>query len=85
MDTETPGRIDIIVFPSGGKEVIGRQAAYPPVEESVYMPKVQAFVDEHRGLEKPEKFTGRYTVKNDVCSFQWFDWAGNIKESTEQE
>ncbi len=74
MDTETPGRIDIIIFPSGGKEVIGRQAAYPPVEECVYMPEVQSFVNEHQGLEKPKRYTGRYSVKNDVCSFQWTDY-----------
>ena len=29
QDTETSGRIDIIIFPAGGKEVIGRIASYP--------------------------------------------------------
>lgn len=82
MDTETPGRIDIIIFPSGGKEVTGRQASYPPTEESVYMPEVQSFVEAHQGLKAPAKFTGRYTVKNDICNFQWSEWT-EIKENTE--
>lgn len=83
MDTETPGRIDIIIFPSGGKEVIGRQAAYPPVPEDVYMPVVKTFIDSHQGLKKPTRYTGRYEVKNDVCTMQWSDWAGLITSGSE--
>lgn len=83
QDTESSGRIDIMIFPNGGKEVIGRVASYPKVPESTYWPEVLAFVAEHQGLEKPVKYTGRYSVTGGVFSMQWFDWAGEIERPEE--
>ena len=84
-DTIAPGRIDIVIFPSGGKEVIGRQSSYPSTPESAYLGEVQKFASSKHGLEKPEKFTGYYTVKDDVVSMTWTPYAGEIpqEETTE--
>lgn len=72
MTTEMPGRIDIIIFPSGGKEVIGRSPSYPPAKEALYISLVNEFVVSKTGtVEKPEKYSGYYTIKDDVASIQW--------------
>lgn len=72
MTTEMPGRIDIIIFPNGGKEVIGRSPSYPPAKESFYISLVNEFVASKVGtVEKPEKYSGYYTIKDDVASMQW--------------
>ena len=84
QDTETPGRINIIIFPNGGKEVIGRIASYPPTPESAYLDKVRSFVGQHQGLSKPTKYTGRYNVKDGVLSMLWTDWAGEIPRPAEE-
>lgn len=84
-DTESAGRIDIIIFPNGGKEVIGRQAAYPSVPESAYLPEIQRFVAAHQGLSEPTKYTGRYSVKDGELSMVWMDWAGEIVREEEQD
>lgn len=83
-DTLAPGRIDIIVFPSGGKEVLGRQPSYPELPEAAYWPEVQAFVAAKQGLEKPEKATGYYTCKGGAVSVQWVPYAGPIEEAQEE-
>ena len=85
QDTTSDGRIDIVIFPSGGREVIGRVAAYPPVPETAYMPLVAAFVAEHQGLKKPEKHTGYYSVKNGVCAMQWAGYAGELPQEEPEE
>lgn len=84
-DTISTGRIDIIIFPNGGKEVIGRMPAYPPVEENLYMSEVQKFVANHQNLPKPTKYTGYYAVKDEVLSITWSNWAGEIVRENEAE
>ena len=79
-DTLAPGRIDVIVFPSGGKEVLGRQPSYPALPEAAYLPEVRAFVAAKQGLDKPEKATGYYTCKGGVVSMTWTPYAGPIPE-----
>lgn len=79
-DTIAPGRIDIIIFPSGGKEVLGRQPSYPPLPEIAYLNKIRDFVATKQGLEKPEKFTGFYSSKENSVSMTWTAWAGEITQ-----
>lgn len=79
-DTVAPGRIDIIVFPSGGKEVLGRQPSYPELPEASYLPEVRAFVATKQGLDKPEKATGYYTCKDGVVSMTWTPYVGPIPQ-----
>lgn len=85
-DTIAPGRVDIIIFPNGGKEVIGRQPSYPPLPEIAYLNKIRDFVATKQGLEKPEKFTGFYSSKENAVSMTWTAWAGEIpQEETVEE
>ena len=84
-DTLAPGRIDLIIFANGGKEFIGRQDSYPVTPESAYISEVQKFVATKQGLEKPEKFTGFYTVKDDIVTMTWTPYAGEIPEKNEIE
>ena len=84
-DTIAPGRIDIVIFPSGGREVIGRQSSYPSTPESAYLGEIQKFVSSKQRLEKPEKFTGYYTVKDDVVSMTWAPYAGEIEQKSEED
>lgn len=82
-DTTTPGRIDIVIFTNGGREVIGRTASDPKVKESIYMPLVAEFVSNNVPVDKPAKYTGYYSVTNDECSMSWGDYEGEIvKEET---
>ena len=83
--TTTTGRIDIVIFPNGGREVIGRIPSEPPTKESIYMPHVKEFVEMNQGLEKPKKFTGYYDVTNGNCTFTWGDYAGEIERPEEKE
>ena len=83
-DTLSAGRIDIIIFPNGGKEVIGRMPAYPPVPETLYMSEVRKFVADHQSLPKPTRFTGYYTVKDGALSMTWSNWAGEIVQNGEE-
>jgi hypothetical protein len=79
-DTLAPGRVDIIIFPNGGKEVIGRQPSYPLLPETAYLNKIRDFVATKQGLEKPEKFTGFYSSKENSVSMTWTAWAGEIPQ-----
>lgn len=84
-DTLAPGRIDIVIFTSGGKEVIGLLPAYPPIPEIAYLSEVQKFVSTKQGLEHPEKFTGFYTCKDDQITMTWTSYAGEIPQKNEEE
>lgn len=83
-DTLSPGRVDIVIFPSGGKEILGRQSSYPSTPESAYLGEVQKFVASKQGIEKPEKFTGYYTVKDDVVSMSWTSYAGELPQKADE-
>lgn len=83
-DTLSAGRIDIIIFPNGGKEVIGRMPAYPPVPETLYMSEVRKFVADHQSLPKPTRFTGYYTVKDGALSMTWSNYSGEIVQNGEE-
>ena len=80
MTTEMPGRIDIVIFPNGGREVIGRSPAYPPVKEAIYIGLVNEFVTNKIGtLENPENWSGYYTVKDDVVSMRWTPYIESVE------
>lgn len=82
-DTEAAGRYDIIIFPNGGKECIGHVPSTPYTPESAYLNAVVEFVAKHQGLDVPTKFTGYYSVKNGVCTMQWYEFV-STDESEEQ-
>ena len=79
-DTLAPGRIDLVIFSNGGKEVIGRLPSYPALPEMAYSKFIQEFVSTKQNLEKPEKFTGFYSCKDNQVSMTWTTWAGEIKQ-----
>lgn len=54
------GRIDIVIFPNGGWEYIGREESDPPIPLDDLLPFVLDFVGKHQGLETPQKFTAYY-------------------------
>lgn len=81
MDTVTDGRLDIVIFPNGGYEYIGKLAASPEVNEEYYLPFIARFVEDHQGLEVPTKYTATYRVKNDNLEISWGDYAGEIPSS----
>lgn len=83
-DTLAPGRIDVVIFPNGGKEIIGRQPSYPPLPEIAYLNKIRDFVATKQGLEKPEKFTGFYSSKENEVSMTWTPYAGEIEQKPEE-
>ena len=85
-DTTTDGRIDIVIFTNGGKEVLGRIASEPKLSESVYMPSVKEFVAANVPESEPVQYTGYYSVKDGVLSFTWGEYEGEIvKEETDEE
>lgn len=77
-DTTAAGRYDIIIFPNGGKECIKHVPSMPYTPESAYLKDIVRFVSEHQGLEAPTRFTGYYSVKDGVCTMQWYDYAGDV-------
>ena len=85
-DTTTPGRIDIIIFTNGGKEVLGRIASEPKLAESDYLPTVKEFVANNVPTDVPVKYTGYYSVTDGELSFEWGEYAGEIvrEETTEE-
>lgn len=83
-DTLAPGRIDLVIFSNGGKEVIGRQPSYPALPESAYISEVNRFVATKQGLGKPEKFTGYYTVKDNEVTMTWTPYAGELQQKVEE-
>lgn len=84
-DTLASGRIDIIIFPSGGKEILGRQSSYPELPETAYIGEIQKFVSAKQGLKQPEKFTAYYTCKDDVITLSWTPYAGEIQQEVPAE
>ena len=85
QDTTSNGRVDIVIFPTGGREILGRVASYPETPETAYMPLIAQFVSEHQGLKTPQKFTGYYSVKDGVCSMQWANYAGELPQQEPEE
>ena len=85
-DTTSAGRIDIIIFPNGGKEVLGRIASDPKLSESVYLPTVKEFVAANVPEGKtPVKYTGYYSVTDGELSFTWGDYEGEIVREDESD
>lgn len=78
MNTITDGRLDIIIFPNGGKEYLGKLPSSPEVDEQLYLPAVAEFVAQNQDLEEPTKFTGMYRVKDDRLEITWGPYAGEI-------
>lgn len=84
MDTTTDGRLDIVVFPTGGKEFLAKLPASPEVDERLYLPLVTRFAA-RQDLEEPTKFTGMYRVKNGELEITWGPYAGEIPHYGEME
>jgi len=70
-DTTAAGRYDIVVFENRGWECIGKQDAYPPVEEDLYRPKVTEYVQTLNMPQDAGKYTMHYEVKNGECIATW--------------
>lgn len=85
MNTVTDGRLDIIIFPNGGKEYLGKLPSTPEIDEQLYLPAVSQFVAQNQNLEEPTKFTGMYRVKDDRLEITWGPYAGEIPHYGEQE
>ena len=81
--TTVPGRYDIVMFPNGGWECIGRQAAIPPIPASEYRPRVDEYVAQH-SVEKPTKMTMYYRMEGDACTASWMPYAGEIQSPEEE-
>lgn len=84
MDTIQDGRIDVMIYPNGGREVMGRIESNPELPEQVYMPQVEVFVSQNQGLPKSKMFTGIYSMKDDVLTINWSDWLGKIPHYGEE-
>lgn len=61
------GRIDIVVFPNGGREIFGRMGAASPVSLAS---QVDAFVATLPSAGVPRKFTGYYDAP-DASDIDW--------------
>lgn len=82
-DTTSNGRIDVVIFPNGNREICGRINSVPPVPYSDLLAEVKVFVAQHQGLDKPQKWTGNYSVKGGKLSLIWGDWEGIIEQEPE--
>ena len=82
-DTTIDGRIDIIIFSNGGKEIIGRIESEPKISESYYIKDIKNFVSKHQNLEHPTKYTCYYKVLNGKIKTSWTDYAGEIERPEE--
>lgn len=78
MDTIKDGRFDIVIFPNGGWECIGKMPSTPETPEDMYWQKVLDFVGQHQGLEAPQKYTGFYSVKGETLKMSWAPYAGEM-------
>lgn len=85
MDTTTDGRLDIVIFPNGGKEFLAKLPSSPEIDEQLYLPAVSNFVGQNQNLEEPTKFTGMYRVRNDRLEITWGPYAGEIPHYGEVE
>lgn len=84
-DTLKDGRIDIVIFANGGREVIGREDAEPPVSDADLLPEVAKFVAEHQDLPAPEKFTAIYRVENGKLKLFWGEYKGLLPYQLEEQ
>lgn len=78
QETIVDGRLDIVVFPNGGWEFIGKVMSDPPVPEDIYLPEVNRHVAANQNLPAPHKFTGVFRVRDDAFTIFWGDWKGEI-------
>lgn len=84
MDTVTDGRLDIVIFPNGGKEYLAKLPSSPAVDEQMYLDEVARFVAA-QNLEEPTKFTGTYRVVNDKLQMTWGPYAGEPPKVASEE
>ena len=66
------GRIDIVVFPNGGREIIGRIDSDPVVSVNDLIPVVNKQAAAQK-LTAPKKFTGIYDPAN-INAITWSDY-----------
>lgn len=64
------GRIDIVVFPNGGREVFGQIKSEPPVSAAVLAAEVAAYAGGLPPADAPRKFTGYYDAA-DASDIAW--------------
>ena len=87
-NTITPGRIDIIIFPNGGKEIIGRINSEPKINEFYYLNEIKFFVENNKPEKEPIKYTCYYKFVNNKLQTSWTTYAGEIinqEETTEEQ
>lgn len=60
-------RIDIVVFPNGGREIFGQ---VDPVKHEDLAPKINTFLASLESSNKPRKFTGYYDAE-DASDIEW--------------
>ena len=85
MNTVTDGRLDIVIFPNGGKEYLAKLPSSPEVPEDMYLQQVADFVAQNQNIKEPTRFTGTYRVIDDVLQITWGNWAGIIPHYGEQD
>ena len=69
------GRIDVGVFPNGGREVFGQVTSEPPVPPLALATEVSKHFDE-MNVDKPCKFTGYYDAP-DASDIEWAPYDEN--------
>ncbi|MBD5585806.1 MAG: hypothetical protein HDQ88_12050 [Clostridia bacterium] len=72
------GRYDIVVFPNGGWECIGRIANMPEHSEQELYEHAKAFA-ESKSVDVPTKFTGEY-APDEPLAIIWGEWKEPIPE-----
>lgn len=77
-DTIKQGRVDIVIFPNGGWEYIGRIEPEPLMPPDDILPQVLEFVAQHQNLPLPQKFTAYYGQKGRSINISFGDWEGEI-------
>ncbi len=73
-NSTVPGRYDFILFSSGGWECIGKQPAFPPIDESLYRPKVAEYAAKHPVTEAT-KMTLYYSMVEGACQISIMPYA----------
>lgn len=70
-------RVDIVVFPNGGREIFGQVRGENPVASSVILSLVNDKVQEVGAVSSPKKFTGYYEEDDNPVVIEWQDYDEN--------
>lgn len=66
-------RVDIVVFPNGGREIFGQMAGAKPAFVSA---AIDAYLETLEASSKPRKFTGYYDAP-DASDIEWMSYDEN--------